>query len=243
MTQRSDPYMAESSAQSLSVTWSACVVLGSGSRSDTGCSVTARSSPDGGTISGGPNLRMLWGVSLVMDPDTAPVPAAPAIDEVFLEHYVRLVRALALTHELDDAADAVQDAFAAAAEQWQRIAQYEDPSGWIRRVAINNLRSRRRNQERRQSILRRWCQRSGVVDGRPDQNTSATPIRLDIRDAIRRLPEQQRIATALYYLADLSVAQVAATLNVSEGTVKSNLHDARASLRALIGDGYEQARA
>lgn len=54
--------------------------------------------------------------------------------------------------------------------------------------------------------------------------------------ALRRLPYGQRAAVALHYLADLPVAEVAETLQVSVGTVKSRLSRGRAALAALLGD-------
>ncbi len=164
------------------------------------------------------------------------------IDEVFAEHYARLVRALAISHGVDDAAEAVQDAFAAALRQWPKIREYDDPGGWIRHVAINNLRSRRRNEARRQAILRRWRRPDGQATLGADPSIEAE-ARLDLHRAICALPEKQRMAIALYYLAELPIAEVAATLKVSQGTVKSNLHDARTSLLAYIGETYDQTRA
>ena len=53
--------------------------------------------------------------------------------------------------------------------------------------------------------------------------------------AVRALPGRQREAIALYYLADRSVAEIAATLGVAEGTVKGVLFDARRALAAKLG--------
>ena len=53
--------------------------------------------------------------------------------------------------------------------------------------------------------------------------------------AVRALPERQRAAIALYYLEDLSIADVAATLGVTEGTVKASLFQARATLAKSLG--------
>lgn len=57
---------------------------------------------------------------------------------------------------------------------------------------------------------------------------------LDLLSAVGDLPEQQRLTIGLYYLGDLTVADVATALGVSPGTVKSNLHDARSRLRCIL---------
>lgn len=57
--------------------------------------------------------------------------------------------------------------------------------------------------------------------------------------AIRELPREQRAAIALFYLEDLSVAEVAVALNVPVGTVKTRLMHARRKLRAAL-EGEER---
>ncbi len=57
-----------------------------------------------------------------------------------------------------------------------------------------------------------------------------------MRRALAALPDKMRAAVCLHYLADLPVEEVASTLEVSPGTIKSNLHDARIRLRAQLGE-------
>ena len=57
---------------------------------------------------------------------------------------------------------------------------------------------------------------------------------MDLRQAINDLPRRMRLCICLHYLLDLSVGEVASTLSVSSGTVKSNLHDGRRRLRQLM---------
>jgi RNA polymerase sigma-70 factor (ECF subfamily) len=95
----------------------------------------------------------------------------------------------------------------------------------VRHVALNRLRNGRRNHRRRDEIL------ATIHPVAPDDLTDAL---LDLRRAVAELPERMRLAVCLHYLADLSVDDVAATLDVAPGTVKSNLHDARARLRVSM---------
>jgi RNA polymerase sigma factor (sigma-70 family) len=61
-----------------------------------------------------------------------------------------------------------------------------------------------------------------------------------LRDAIARLPERQRVAIVLRYLADLPLVDVAAAMGCAVGTVKSTLHAARARLEVDLGDDREE---
>ena len=58
--------------------------------------------------------------------------------------------------------------------------------------------------------------------------------RMDVDHAILSLSARQRLAVDCYYFADLSIADTAAVMGCSEGTVKSTLSDARARLRTLL---------
>ncbi len=57
---------------------------------------------------------------------------------------------------------------------------------------------------------------------------------VDLLSAMRSLPERQRQAVILYYLLDLPIAGVADSMHISEGSVKSHLHKARAALRSSL---------
>jgi RNA polymerase sigma-70 factor (ECF subfamily) len=145
-----------------------------------------------------------------------------SIDELFAAEYVRLVRSLGVAFDPVDAADAVQEAFVQADRRWHELDEYDDPAGWVRRVALHRLLNGERNRRRRAEILRTI---------RPVAEADLTDDLIDLRRAVTALPDRMRAAVCLHYLADLPVADVAAALDVSEGTVKSNLHDARTRLR------------
>ena len=148
------------------------------------------------------------------------------VGELFDDEYARLVRALAVAFDgAEAAADAVQEAFIEADRRWRRVSQLDDPTGWVRRVAVNRLRNGRRNRIRRSEIL---------ATIRPVAAEDMTDAVLDLRRAVATLPERMRLVVCLHYLADLGVDEVAATLGVAGGTVKSTLHDGRRRLRSLL---------
>jgi RNA polymerase sigma-70 factor (ECF subfamily) len=121
------------------------------------------------------------------------------------------------------AADAVQDAFVRAHERWSRVSRYDDPAAWVRRVAINRTRDAFRRSERGRRMSLRLVRDSDPTLP-PDPPSGAL-------EAIAALPRQQRIAMALYYVHELSVAEVAAAMELSEGAVKFHLHEGRSGLR------------
>ena len=143
--------------------------------------------------------------------------------------YVRLVRALGVAFDPEAAADAVQDAFIEADRRWVTVSQLDDPVGWIRRVALNRLRNGRRDQLRRSEIL---------ATIRPVPDADLTTDLLDLRRALDALPERMRLVLCLFHLADLAVDDIAVTLDIASGTVKSTLHDGRHRLRAHLEDRH-----
>ena len=148
-------------------------------------------------------------------------------EELFEREYPRLVRALRRAD--DDATDAVQEAFVQAYARWSRVSKLDDPAGWVRRVAVNRLLNARRSRGRRDAAVETLAARSTSAG-----SSFGADDRLDTIAAVRKLAPQQRVAVALFYGADLSVREVADAMKVSEGTVKSHLHDARERLREIL---------
>jgi RNA polymerase sigma-70 factor (ECF subfamily) len=156
------------------------------------------------------------------------------VDSLFRAHYGRLVRALTLASgDAELAADAVQEAFVKAHLHWRKIHRYDDPVGWIRRVAINRLRDDHRRQSRKGRALQRLA-------GEPQTETvDQQDFGSDLAELLAQLPKQQRIAMALFYVDELSITEVANALDLSEGAVKSYLHQGRARLRSVVASGEE----
>ena len=151
--------------------------------------------------------------------------SAESLDTLFRAHYARLVRALAVVAgNQETAADAVQEAFVKAHLHWRRVQFYEDPVGWIRRVAINRLRDDHRRQSRKQRAVERLQSDARPANVEWSDGTDATAI-------LAALPRQQRLTMALFYVEGLTVVEIARTLGISDGTVKFHLHQGRQQLR------------
>jgi RNA polymerase sigma-70 factor (sigma-E family) len=156
-------------------------------------------------------------------------------DDFFRDEYPRLVPVLqALTGDRDLAEDLAQESFAKAQRDWDRIAAYDRPGAWVRRVALNATSNTRRRQGRERAALARLGGGDVVLElaGGDDE----------LWEFVRSLPEQQRWAVVLFYVEDRSVADTAAVLGCSDGTVKTHLARARETLaRQLRRRGEEVA--
>ena len=153
----------------------------------------------------------------------------------FAEFYAAQFRPLTLqllayTGDPALAQDLVQEAFSRAVPRWSRVRAYDDPANWVRRVAFNLARSRWRRVRTAQAYARRH--REEAVEG-------PTPDRVALIRALATLPDRQRRAVILHYLAGFSVAEIAMHENTAPGTVKSWLHRARTALAAQLTDPRE----
>lgn len=128
------------------------------------------------------------------------------------------------------AEEIVQDAFEGCYRRWRRVSQLDRPGAWVRRVAINAAIS----SLRRTASERRAVERLGARPG--SSGSAADPFDAlddaEVWAAVRALPRDQASAIALRYGADLSVDEVAATLQVSPAAARSLLHRGRSALRA-----------
>jgi RNA polymerase sigma-70 factor (ECF subfamily) len=136
----------------------------------------------------------------------------------------------AFTADLTEAQDLVQEAFCRAYPRWSTVSKYDDPAAWLRRVAWNLAVSRWRQ------VKRLIHHRHDLV--RPDVD-GPSGLHLDLLRALQTLPHRQRQAVVLHYLGDLSIADIAETCGAAEGTVKSWLHRARATLADRLGEPGE----
>jgi RNA polymerase sigma-70 factor (ECF subfamily) len=154
------------------------------------------------------------------------------LERLFRAEYPRLVHVVSIVlRDPDAATDVVQDAFVQAGRHWSRVADYDDPARWLRRVAVNRALSVRRGRRRQDAALHRLAAASATADREPS---------VDFDAALDRLPRGQRAVVALFYVADLPVAEIARVLDLAPGTVKSQLHDARRALapQLEVDDGH-----
>jgi RNA polymerase sigma-70 factor (ECF subfamily) len=158
----------------------------------------------------------------VSDPDDE-------FDSLYLACRDRLVmQVAAVCGDRIEAMDFVQEAFVRAWARWPRIGRYDDPEGWVRRVAVNLAIGRWR------SARRMTLQRDVVSPTLPVSLGQHATI-----EALATLPMNHRRAMVLHYLADLSVEDVARELSAPVGTVKSWLSRGRANLASALSEDEE----
>ncbi|HEY2984337.1 MAG TPA: sigma-70 family RNA polymerase sigma factor [Jatrophihabitantaceae bacterium] len=116
------------------------------------------------------------------------------------------------------AEDIVQDAFAALSRQWDQLRSDDAAGAYLRTAVVNGTRSAIRRRITARRLLH------PIRDERVEAAES-TAVRNDeqrrVLAVIRQLPRRQREVIVMMYWAGLSEAEIAATLGVSPGTVKT----------------------
>jgi RNA polymerase sigma-70 factor (ECF subfamily) len=150
----------------------------------------------------------------------------------FEDFYVsELPRLVALARGLCGAAiaeDVAQEAMLVAYRRWREVGDLERPDLWVRRACANLAVSQFRRRVVEVRATARLASRRTPPPGLSESSE-------EFWRAVRRLPHRQAQAAALRFVYDLSIADIAATLACSEGTVKQHLSRARQSLAASLG--------
>jgi RNA polymerase sigma-70 factor (ECF subfamily) len=126
-----------------------------------------------------------------------------------------------------EAQDAVQDAAAAAWERFGSLRERDRFDAWFDRILVNGCRDRLRRRGRTRVVDLEAAPERRVPDA-----TGGIAEREAIRDALDRLPVDQRTVVVLRYFADLSLEEIAERTGERPGTVKSRLHYGIEALRA-----------
>jgi RNA polymerase sigma-70 factor, ECF subfamily len=140
----------------------------------------------------------------------------------------RLVRQIfAMTGDLSEAEDAVQEAYIRAWRRWPRIRAYDDPEAWLRvvayRITVNSWQKARNRLTAHRA-------------GRPPELPGLSPDLVALVSALRKIPETQRRAIVLHHLAGLSVEEIAHETGAPTGTVKARLARGRRALAPLVSE-------
>lgn len=147
--------------------------------------------------------------------------------ELYRTHYRSLVRLAALL--LDDVGtseEVVQDAYIRMHGAWRRIKDPEKALPYLRTTVVNLARSRMR----RRQVAEKHAPRPMPDMPSAEYGAITAAERDAVVAALRALPDKQREAVVLRFYGDLTEAEIAATMGVSVGAVKSHLHRGKAAL-------------
>jgi RNA polymerase sigma-70 factor, ECF subfamily len=135
----------------------------------------------------------------------------------------------------EDALDATQEAMIAIARGIGRFDGRSAFTTWLYRVATNAALDEGRRTTRRPSPMDITSGSRADVAGASSPE-DAVGARVDVDAALRRLPEEFRVAVVLRDLCDLDYAEIADALGVPPGTVRSRIARGRAALADALGN-------
>jgi RNA polymerase sigma-70 factor (ECF subfamily) len=159
-----------------------------------------------------------------------------AFETLYRRHHVPLFRtALAMTGQANTAEDLLQDAFVRAYRHIGRVQLAEGASlrPWLHRIVVNLARDL---AARREPTVTSDTDLERLAIGGPSLERAAERREVNriVAEAVDKLPFDQRLVVVLFYTQDMDVEQIAATLGIPPGTVKSRLYYGRVRLRAAL---------
>lgn len=132
-----------------------------------------------------------------------------------------------------EAEDAVHDAAIAAWGGFDRLRDAANFDAWFRRILVNACRDRLRARTRRR-VIDLGHELEAADHPAVDDVSSMTAERDAVDAALAQLSPEQHVVVVLRYHVDLTISQIAASLGIPEGTVKSRLHGALGRLRPAL---------
>jgi RNA polymerase sigma-70 factor (sigma-E family) len=160
-----------------------------------------------------------------------PATDAAGVAQLFLSHRTAMVRlAVLFVDDLPTAEDVVQDAYGKLHAGWHRLRDPDAAVAYLRTAVVNGCRSvLRRRRTARLFIPPRQVDVPGA-----DTGMLLAEEHRGVLAALKRLPRRQREVLVLRFWSELTEAQIADTLGISRGTVKSNASRGLAALSALL---------
>lgn len=149
-----------------------------------------------------------------------------------------------------EADDLYQDTFLMAVQLSEKMDYANNPKSYLLSIALRIWRNRKRKYAWRKRI----AEMQSIVDERDLEADISTEKSMEmspegriltkekeeaVREAVNRLPRRLKITVLLFYMEELSTAQIAAVLGIPAGTVMSRLHQARKRLQKELEDVYE----
>lgn len=157
--------------------------------------------------------------------------AERAVTSLYGQHYRTLVRLAALlVRDVATAEEVVQDSFIAMQASWRKLRDTEKALSYLRQSVVNRSRSVLRHRV----VVDKNAPKPAPDMPSAEQGAISLLERSAVIAALRTLPPRQREALVLKYYADLSEAQIAASMGISRGAVKSHTARGVAALRVVL---------
>jgi RNA polymerase sigma-70 factor (ECF subfamily) len=159
-----------------------------------------------------------------------------AFEQLAMQHVTNLYRIATAMVGAADARDVTQETLVSA---WRELPRLRDDARfepWLRQICVNRCRNELRRRARHPestNLLADGFETSGGASTDP----AATDRHLAVSDVLAVLPATQRAVVVLHYLVGLPLREVATTLAIPEGTVKSRLNAALVAMRAEFPEG------
>jgi len=166
-------------------------------------------------------------------PAAVPVAATAddAIAELYQQHWSRLVRlATLLTRDASVAEEIVQDAFISLHRRWAQLDEHASASAYLRTSVVNGARSALRHR----GVEERHRQPGPPEPSGPEEHAVRADSDARVMAALRTLSRRQQEVLVLRYYGDYSEQDIATTLGLSKGAVKSHAHRGLAALREAL---------
>ncbi len=171
--------------------------------------------------------------------------ADTAVEQLYAAHWRSLVRlGVLLVGDVGIAEEVVQDAFISVHRRWHKLRDPDRALAYLRQSVVNGARSTLRHR----SVVERHARRVGPeivartaesADTAALEQSAEQARRRTVLDALAALPRRQREVLALRYYLELSEGEIAASLGISRGAVKSHASRGSATLRRSLSSVWK----
>lgn len=178
-------------------------------------------------VSRGDEVTVFEGPQARWDADTA-------VTHLYAAHWTAMLRlATLLTGDRASGEDVVQDAFVALHRRWRKLGEPAAAVAYLRTSVVNGARSVARHR----AVEIKHRSPAPPPPAGPEEHALRAVQDARVLAALRTLPQRQQEVLVLRYYADLSEEQIATTLGISRGAVKSYAHRAMTALRERLAGG------
>ena len=173
-------------------------------------------------------------VARALDGDTM------AFEQIIAQYSTLMMRtACMIVGDRDVAEDAVQDALIQA---WQHLSSLREAGAlrpWLMRIVVNQCISFKRRLTRSKAFLQHSLseQETDLAAQVADDHKGRLERNWDLAEAIKHLPEKQRMVIILHYYNGMTLPEMSQTLQTSENTLKKRIQVALTNLRRALRTG------